>query len=322
MTSPSLPENADPQGNGEISSSSSEATTPPRTPTTIDIEEATDIFSKARTLARPAWNTFDRYIDSYRGSGSGWGTVALRMVPDRNAPDYRAAEWAACLTIRCEHVARLMDEGLHWSADNLLPEEGSMCHSLNKTWTAKGFRHARVWGLADKAPDRTTPRWVARLEIVSPFLDVLAAFRLLDLSPANVCSANAWDPQQKLVYSYNCRTPGMNYNCIHDDKPLSGWWPWPKKGMPTAEDPNTLAALMVAARSSGEGDELFPCLAVKPVVCAPRLPQPWSSQGELEAYRQRLNQYRESLVRYQASLGADNMWFERAGGVVGGCVIP
>ncbi|KAK3896606.1 hypothetical protein C8A05DRAFT_39847, partial [Staphylotrichum tortipilum] len=307
MTLPSLPEDADLQGTGGISSSSSASTTPPMTPTTIDGEEATVVTSKARTLAQPAANTFDRY----GSSGSGWGTVTLRMVPDPNAHGYRAAPWAACLTVRCEHVARLMDEGFHWSADNLLPDEGSMSRSLHE------------------APGRKTPRWVARLEVISPFLDVLAAFPLLDLSPAHVCSANAWDPRGKLVYNYNCRTPGRNYNCIYDDRPLRGWWPWPKKGTPT-EAPSTLAALTATPRvseedskskngsGSGQGDELFPYLPVKPLVRPPRRPQPQLSQDELEAYRQRLNQYRESLVRYQASLNADDMWFERAGG---GCCV-
>ncbi|KAL2128700.1 hypothetical protein VTI74DRAFT_8821 [Chaetomium olivicolor] len=41
--------------------------------------------------------------------------------------------------------------------------------------------------------------------------------------------ANAWDADGNLTYNYNCRVSGQNYNCIYDNEPLKGWWPWPKK---------------------------------------------------------------------------------------------
>lgn len=299
------------------------------TPLGSDGDESAPDTSQAQTLAQPTVNTFDRY----RSHDVGWGTVVIRMVPDPSSPNYRAAPWAVWMKVRCERVGRLMDEGFHWSTDNILDEEGSMSHKLQAKWEARGFRHARRWTLADKTPGREAPRWVAVLEVLTPFLEILPSFPLHELSPANICSADAWDPRDKLVYNFNCRTPGRNYNCLYDGRPLQGWWPWPKEE--PIEVPGTLAALTAASWASEEdrnirgpngcwGDELFSDLPVRPLVRPCPLPRPQLSHDELEAHRQRLNQYRESLVRYQALLDAhDGRCHEAAGngGGGGGCVI-
>jgi hypothetical protein len=285
------------------------------TPMTNEDEEATDETS-VPPPSRADANILDRYRDP------AWGTAIMRMVPNPDAPDYRRAPWVVRMKVRCEHVSRLMDEGFHWSTGNVLPEEGSMSHALQDEWTAKGFRHARQWMLADKAPGHETPQWVAHLEVISPFLEVLARFPLHDLSAANICSANAWDPRGRLVYNYNCRTPDRNYNCLYDLRPLQGWWPWPKKDMLT-DAPVTLTALTAApwvseddggskgGTASGKGDELFDDLPVKPLVRTQRRPQPQLSQDQLEAYRQRLNHYRESLIQYQTSMLYVDPWGRR-----------
>jgi hypothetical protein len=89
---------------------------------------------------------------------------------------------------------------------------------------------------------------------MSPSLELLARFRIQTLSPDLVCSANAWDANLYLTYNYNCRVAGENYNCIYDDEPLEGWWPWPK-------NPGEAGGLFLPpAQGINWEDELFPDL--------------------------------------------------------------
>jgi hypothetical protein len=200
---------------------------------------------------QPTLNSFDRYSE--------WtGCLNLRMVPDPGMPDYGKAPWAAWFNVHCQDVPRLMRDGFFWSVDNVLPEEGNM-PSAWTAWEAKGFRHTRRWILSDKPNNHGgTPRWVGRLYVISPSMELLARFRVQNLSPNQICSANAWDSDSDLVYNYNCRVSGQNFNCIYDDEPLEGWWPWPKKG----------GAGGGVFRPSAPGvnweDELFPNLPLAP----------------------------------------------------------
>jgi hypothetical protein len=197
---------------------------------------------------RSALNSYDRY-DQWTGS------LTLRMVPDPSMPDYGKASWAAIFGVKCRDVPQLMREGLFWSVDNVLPEEGHMLHSLKPEWEARGFQHGRQWILADKPSDGEVPKWVAFLTVISPSLELVTRFRIQDLSPSKVCNATAWDAANRLIYNYNCRVQGQNYNCIYDDKPLEGWWPWPRK------EEGSRVFLPPAPGVSWE-DELFPDLAL------------------------------------------------------------
>jgi len=210
-------------------------------------------------------------LDKYDTPDSEWGTITIRMVPDPTAPDYRTVPWAAFLFVKSD-VSCLMDEGFYWSVDNVIHHQGLMGHGLRSTWEERGFRHVRKWALVDTAHG-DSPCWVARLEVMSPFLEVLSDFPLQDLTRGNICSANAWNPQHELLYNYNIRTPDLNYNCVFNDRPLHGWWPWPR-------DPTTAPSRLVALnyrfrvcdgkKTDGSdnggfvGDELFPCLPVLP----------------------------------------------------------
>jgi hypothetical protein len=205
---------------------------------------------------RSTQNSFDRYNE-----GTGW--LNLRMVPDPGMPDYGKAPWAALFNVHCQDVPRLMRDGFFWSVDNVLPEEGSMPPPRTE-WAAKGFRYTRRWILSDKSNNNGgTPRWVGRLVVISPSVELLARFRVQNLSPNQICSANAWDSDSDLVYNYNCRVSGQNFNCIYDDEPLEGWWPWPEKG----ETGN--GVFWPAASGVNWADELFPDLPF-----APRRPRP------------------------------------------------
>ena len=111
-----------------------------------------------------------------------------------------------------------------------------MIHRMTERWEAKGFRHGRNWFLADNISnvksdnDTPSPSWVGWLTVIFPSAEAISRFRLQDLSPDHVCSASAWNTRGDLIYHFNCRVSGKDYNCIYDDKPLDGRWPWPKKG--------------------------------------------------------------------------------------------
>jgi hypothetical protein len=102
-----------------------------------------------------------------------------------------------------------------------------MSHTVERAWKARGFHHSRNGNLADKAAGHESPRWVARLQVMAPSVELLSRFRVQDLSRDDVCNAHASDALGRMIYYYNYHSPAWNYNCIYDDKPLQGWWPWP-----------------------------------------------------------------------------------------------
>jgi hypothetical protein len=155
------------------------------------------------------------------------GSLALRIQPNATTPGHQSPAWTAVLIVKSLDIPRLMRDGFFWSADNILPEEGYMGHTLEREWTARGFHHSRNWTLADKAAGHESPRWVARLQILAPSVELLSRFRVQTLSRDHVCNANACDALGRMIYNYNRYSPASNYNCIYDDKALQGWWPWP-----------------------------------------------------------------------------------------------
>jgi hypothetical protein len=103
-----------------------------------------------------------------------------------------------------------------------------MSGETRREWTDLGLRHRRTWILADKS-NNETPRWIARLKAVSLSLKVLPSFQLQNLSRGNLFAARTWNAFHR-IYDWDCRWAGeYNYNCIYDDKPLQGWWPWPRE---------------------------------------------------------------------------------------------
>ncbi len=162
--------------------------------------------------------------------GEGWGALILEMVPclKENESDFTGLPWAAGLIVKCRDVPRLMREGFFWTAENILPEEGYMSHSTPSEWSDIGFDHKRVWSLAHKS-NGETPLWLAQLEVLSHSVPVLSGFQVQILSRENVHRAHAWNEDQQPVYHFDNHSPSNSYNCIYDDMPLQGWWPWPKQ---------------------------------------------------------------------------------------------
>lgn len=159
----------------------------------------------------------------------GWDTLGLMMVPDPGAPSYKTAPWVAILEITTTDMPRLMREGFFWSVENIVPEEGFMSSGTEPGWTPfESSNHQRTWVLADKSNDEA-PRWVGVLEVVTPSSEILPSFRAQNLTRENVCAAVACNGLGFPIYEYNYWTPRKNFNCIYDDKPLQGWWPWPRE---------------------------------------------------------------------------------------------
>ena len=155
--------------------------------------------------------------------------MVLLLLPGVSTREYQAVSWAATLVIRCDDVSRLMREGLFWTPNDVIPEEGHLFSPVHRKWLAKGLRHGRSWILADKS-NGENPRWVGRLGVSTRLYETLHAFRLQNLSMENVSHVYAQNGNGQMVYNYLRCWPKNDYNYIYDDKPLQGWWPWPKEG--------------------------------------------------------------------------------------------
>ncbi|KAG7284509.1 hypothetical protein NEMBOFW57_010884 [Staphylotrichum longicolle] len=175
----------------------------------------------------PASSAFNRYILAKREHG----IVSLNYVINPRAPrTWKAAQWEATLTVLCHDVPRLMREGLFWSVDNIVPEEGFI-QAARPESKAIGYSHVRTWILTDKPESRgghRTPDWVACLEVSTTTIEGLAGFRPKTLTRAHIWKANAWDVHRRPIYNYDSYAPAQNFNCVYDDMPLRGWWPWPR----------------------------------------------------------------------------------------------
>ncbi|KAK4154564.1 hypothetical protein C8A00DRAFT_14332 [Chaetomidium leptoderma] len=196
------------------------------TPTTAPTPQKAASPSKENDKApvQPEYSyTFSKYE-----SNQEWGGMTLEIVPDPRTPEYERTSWAGAIRVRTQDVARLMREGFFWSAENILPEEGCMFHATGGEWRDMGFHYARTWTLADKS-NGDNPRWVAQIDIITPFFELLPRFQVENLSRENVWTASAWNGLQQFVYQYDYHWPAYNYNCIYGDMPLQGWWPWPRE---------------------------------------------------------------------------------------------
>jgi hypothetical protein len=201
--------------------------------------------------------------------GQGWGALVLEMALNaKHHSGYSDLPWAAGLMVKCRDVPRLMREGFFWSAENILPEEGYMSHSTTPGWSDIGFHHKRVWSLADKS-NGDTPLWVAQLEVRSHSVTILSGFQVHNLSRKNVHRANAWNEERYLVYHFGSQSPRDSYNCIYDNMPLQGWWPWPKPGEGSTRRDADVSSPAVEPEDGGDGRSPPPFPA-----CQHERPQP------------------------------------------------
>lgn len=167
------------------------------------------------------------------GSAAGYrrAMVVLLLFPRRPGPEPWVYEWIACAKVYPDDLARVMREGLRWSAEGAAGEGNSIGRGGGMEAPApEGRRMAfrRVYNLADDADNE--PRWYGDVEVFSDSLRVLSEFRMADLAVGNVAMAVARDRMDRLVYFYDATGRiGPNVNALYDDMPMTGWWPWPRE---------------------------------------------------------------------------------------------
>lgn len=157
--------------------------------------------------------------------------MSLSSHPDRDHEE--KVDWISNIAIACSDVPALMREGLFWTSHNIVPEEGFMNKVADFHYNRQGLFHRRTWYLTEKDATRQFPLWVAEIEVLAPDVKTLATFRPHSmLSHRHVQHATAWaDPhgnQHMITYRFKRNKPDQCYNCIYDDTPLKGWWPWPR----------------------------------------------------------------------------------------------
>ncbi|KAH7034610.1 uncharacterized protein B0I36DRAFT_316628 [Microdochium trichocladiopsis] len=84
----------------------------------------------------------------------------------------------------------------------------------------------------DETGKNAEPLWVAKLEVYARELYVLSHFNPgQDLSREDMTLAIAGNEPEFSEFYYQWDKSGSEhcFNAIYDQKPLSGWWPWPRK---------------------------------------------------------------------------------------------
>lgn len=143
-------------------------------------------------------------------------------------------KWEAQLRVCAKDVSRLMRQGFHWDASNVHWERGYFAHTNRKAKDGpfnrvdlgkNGWPIVRCFFLSDKAKD---PEWTARLCVGAHEVPVLSGFRLGDLSVELIPKTIAWNEDGRLIYYFEADKPTANINVYYNNRPLEGWWPWPR----------------------------------------------------------------------------------------------
>lgn len=162
----------------------------------------------------------------------GINSIELCYWSDNGLLD-RPDSWVGEMRIKCSDVPLLMREGSYWTVANVIREAGfvdrclgSVASVWNKGRPKHPFTIRRTWLLQDL---QTPPRWVAYLVVSATKLEILSGVQLEEWASDMAKFAMAWNPERKIIYSYDVRKPRCHFNCIYDQMPLKGWWPWPKE---------------------------------------------------------------------------------------------
>ncbi|KAI0468503.1 hypothetical protein F4859DRAFT_524426 [Xylaria cf. heliscus] len=148
----------------------------------------------------------------------------------------RCQEWIACLEVKCFDVPRLMREGFHWDASNIIKEEGYYEYGKGD-FNPNAFESvpSRWYFLTDTHQPR---RWVASLRVMASDCNVLYNFQPSRLSRELVRSVCCLNHNDNPIYGYRAYTAPdtvhntaaiemMGFNMIYDKMPMEGFWPWP-----------------------------------------------------------------------------------------------
>ncbi|KAI0429533.1 hypothetical protein F5Y09DRAFT_342527 [Xylaria sp. FL1042] len=175
-------------------------------------------------------------------------SIVFKFCPDPSRP-YRISDhdWLAGLEVKCADVPRLMREGFHWDASNVIKEEGYVevnrecpeqagVTNLGRMWrwffpvtvqqSSRRIQGIRWYFLKDLIQPS---RWVASLSVQAADLRILYNFDLSQLSRELIRSVWASDQSQHEIYAYQSYPPTVRFNMIYDKMPMEGWWPWPRR---------------------------------------------------------------------------------------------
>ncbi|KAK7921547.1 hypothetical protein PG985_009569 [Apiospora marii] len=155
----------------------------------------------------------------------------------------REQAWFGWLSVKTENVPQMMKEGFVISPETILHEEG--CVKFTKDapegWMQEKWPYTRHWYLRDTAKqddERGGPRWMAHLSCLAANFETLARIRPCDLTHHQVdnCTAAAGSETGPRIYHYDRKRPRESINCIYDDLPLEGLWPYPRSSENREED--------------------------------------------------------------------------------------
>ncbi|KAI0548049.1 hypothetical protein F4679DRAFT_597097 [Xylaria curta] len=148
----------------------------------------------------------------------------MAFYPDLSK-DITKQDWAAILKVKCSYIPRLMREGFYWNDANVVREDGYVdlnpTNRYSKNWS--GIRHYFLRDL------QQPPLWIATVEILAVNKEILCRFDLNQLSRKKMHQAGATSQYGHMVYSWVYGYPQTSFNAIYDDRPMKGWWPWPRK---------------------------------------------------------------------------------------------
>ncbi|RNJ57350.1 hypothetical protein D7B24_006113 [Verticillium nonalfalfae] len=203
-------------------------------------DEASDSKQSSSSWAIRRYLPLNSALDAARP-----GTLRMRIHPaNQLVPKHQTRPgqptWVAFLQIETPDLPRLMREGFHWSSANVDRGGSYMSATYNNfpERVVEAFPShenmfcVRMFSLSSRcvggACKENDVSWAGDLAIWGKELADVAPFRLPDVQPENIWSAQAFDSRSRFVYSYRWDEPETSYNCIYDDLPLAGWWPWPK----------------------------------------------------------------------------------------------
>lgn len=194
-------------------------------------------------------NLFGRKRDvlppPYTASQRDGGQASFVFLDNINARGYRATgsqynfdrtsslavPWHAELFIKAKDIVTLLERGLFWSEENIDRRKNFFVldnpDEFENKWAKKlGYRHYRCYTMADTSAD---PDWRGTLCVYTHDSATLHAFRPSDLSLNNIRFAMAQNYAGQLIYLYDSSGFDPNFGAVFDDRPLPGWWPWPKE---------------------------------------------------------------------------------------------
>lgn len=187
----------------------------------------------------------DNLPPPYTESQRDGGYANIVFLDDINVRGYRATgsqynfdhtsslavPWHAELEIQAKDIVTLLERGLFWSEENIDRRKNFIVLDdparFTNEWPGKlGYPHYRCYTMADTSAD---PDWRGTLCVYTHDPATLHAFRPSDLSLNNIRFSTARNSAHQFIYLYDSSGAIPNFSAVSGDRPLPGWWPWPKE---------------------------------------------------------------------------------------------